>query len=133
MTSIAVSITDAPWCTHCQEMAAAWEELGERYKDHEDIIIAEMDATANELENISISGYPTLHYFPAGPGRKVGRDGYGASLALPAPEEGWAQTSPCVLFLSPVSRWSNIGAPETWRPSPSSWKMEASCRRSHPQ
>lgn len=125
--------TDAPWCTHCQEMAAAWEELGERYKDHEDIVIAEMDATANELENITISGYPTLHYFPAGPGRKVGRDGCGASLALPAPGEGQAQTSPCVLLLSPGSRWLNIGAPETWRPSPSSWKMEGSCRRSHPR
>lgn len=63
---------DAPWCSHCKEMAAAWEELGERYKDHEDIVIAEMDATANELENLTIRGYPTLHYFPAGPGRKVG-------------------------------------------------------------
>ncbi|XP_068764448.1 protein disulfide-isomerase A2 [Struthio camelus] len=61
----------APWCSHCKEMAAAWEELGERYKDHEDIVIAEMDATANELENITIHGYPTLHYFPAGPGRKM--------------------------------------------------------------
>lgn len=53
-------------------MAAAWEELAERYKDREDIVIAEMDSTANELENITIHGYPTLHYFPAGPGRKVG-------------------------------------------------------------
>ncbi|KAM9261411.1 protein disulfide-isomerase A2 [Cariama cristata] len=61
----------APWCSHCQAMAAAWEELGERYKDHEDIVIAEMDATANELENITINGFPTLHYFPAGPGRKM--------------------------------------------------------------
>lgn len=52
-------------------MAAAWEELAERYKDHEDIVIAEMDSTANELENITIHGYPTLHYFPAGPGRKM--------------------------------------------------------------
>lgn len=64
--------TDAPWCPHCQAMAAAWEELAERYKDREDIVIAEMDSTANELENITIHGYPTLHYFPAGPGRKVG-------------------------------------------------------------
>ncbi|KAM6121535.1 protein disulfide-isomerase A2 [Phoenicopterus ruber ruber] len=61
----------APWCSHCQAMAAAWEELGERYKDHEDIVIAELDATANELENITINGFPTLHYFPAGPGRKM--------------------------------------------------------------
>ncbi|NWZ70236.1 PDIA2 isomerase, partial [Acrocephalus arundinaceus] len=61
-----------PWCPHCQAMAAAWEELAERYKDREDIVIAEMDCTANELENITIQGYPTLHYFPAGPGRKVG-------------------------------------------------------------
>ncbi|KAM6299091.1 protein disulfide-isomerase A2 [Aegotheles albertisi] len=61
----------APWCSHCQAMAAAWEELGERYKDHEDIIIAEMDSTANELENITIAGFPTMHYFPAGPGRKM--------------------------------------------------------------
>ncbi|NXI32544.1 PDIA2 isomerase, partial [Sterrhoptilus dennistouni] len=61
----------APWCAHCQAMAAAWEELAERYKDREDIVIAEMDSTANELENITIHGYPTLHYFPAGPGRKM--------------------------------------------------------------
>ncbi|NWW53748.1 PDIA2 isomerase, partial [Pedionomus torquatus] len=61
----------APWCSHCQAMAAAWEELGERYKDHEDIVIAELDATANELENITIHGFPTLHYFPAGPDRKM--------------------------------------------------------------
>lgn len=63
---------DAPWCPHCQAMEAAWEELAERYKDHEDIVIAKMDSTANELENITIHGYPTLYYFPAGPGRKVG-------------------------------------------------------------
>ncbi|NXS59687.1 PDIA2 isomerase, partial [Brachypteracias leptosomus] len=61
----------APWCSHCQAMAAAWEELGERYKDHETIVIAELDSTANELESITINGFPTLHYFPAGPGRKM--------------------------------------------------------------
>nr|XP_009934606.1 PREDICTED: protein disulfide-isomerase A2 [Opisthocomus hoazin] len=61
----------APWCSHCQAMAAAWEELGERYKDHEDIVIAKLDSTANELENITVNGFPTLNYFPAGPGRKM--------------------------------------------------------------
>ncbi|KAM9725255.1 protein disulfide-isomerase A2 isoform 2-T2 [Dama dama] len=61
----------APWCTHCKEMAPAWEELAEKYKDHEDIVIAELDATANELEAFPVHGFPTLKYFPAGPGRKV--------------------------------------------------------------
>uniref|UniRef100_A0A8C3WKA4 Protein disulfide-isomerase A2 n=1 Tax=Catagonus wagneri TaxID=51154 RepID=A0A8C3WKA4_9CETA len=61
----------APWCTHCKEMAPAWEALAEKYKDHENIVIAELDATANELEAFSVQAFPTLKYFPAGPGRKV--------------------------------------------------------------
>ncbi|XP_068963910.1 protein disulfide-isomerase A2 [Petaurus breviceps papuanus] len=61
----------APWCTHCKEMAQTWEDLAEKYKDHEDIIIAELDSTANELEAFTIRGFPTLKYFPAGPDRKV--------------------------------------------------------------
>ncbi|XP_007528033.1 protein disulfide-isomerase A2 [Erinaceus europaeus] len=61
----------APWCSHCKEMAPAWEALAEKYKDQEDIVIAELDATANELEAFPVHGFPTLKYFPAGPGRKV--------------------------------------------------------------
>ncbi|XP_028905095.1 protein disulfide-isomerase A2 [Ornithorhynchus anatinus] len=61
----------APWCTHCREMAPAWEELADKYREQEDILIAELDSTANELEDFTISGFPTLKYFPAGPGRKV--------------------------------------------------------------
>ncbi|XP_053413709.1 protein disulfide-isomerase A2 [Nycticebus coucang] len=61
----------APWCAHCREMAPAWEALAEKYKEHEDIIIAELDATANELEGLPVHGFPTLKYFPAGPGKKV--------------------------------------------------------------
>ncbi|XP_029410713.1 protein disulfide-isomerase A2 isoform X1 [Nannospalax galili] len=61
----------APWCSHCREMAPVWEALAEKYKDHEDIVIAELDSTANELEAFAVGGYPTLKFFPAGPDRKV--------------------------------------------------------------
>lgn len=68
-------------------MAPAWEALAEKYKDHEDIIIAELDATANELEAFPVHGFPTLKYFPAGPGRKVRRD-----PVFPGPELGLGST-----------------------------------------
>ncbi|CAK6971756.1 protein disulfide-isomerase A2 [Scomber scombrus] len=60
----------APWCGHCKQLTPIWEQLGEKYADHDDIIIAKMDATANELDSIDIQGFPTLKYFPAG-GKEV--------------------------------------------------------------
>ncbi|XP_078119938.1 protein disulfide-isomerase A2 [Sander vitreus] len=60
----------APWCAHCKELTPIWEQLGEKYADKDDIIIAKMDSTANEAESVAIQGFPTLKYFPAG-GKEV--------------------------------------------------------------
>ncbi|XP_070777789.1 protein disulfide-isomerase A2 [Enoplosus armatus] len=60
----------APWCGHCKELTPIWEQLGEKYADSDDIIIAKMDATANEVESVSIEEFPTLKYYPAG-GKEV--------------------------------------------------------------
>jgi len=56
----------APWCGHCKNLEPIWNQLGEKYANHEDVIIAKIDSTANEIEDISIRGFPTIKFFPKG-------------------------------------------------------------------
>jgi len=55
----------APWCGHCKKLAPIWDELGEHFKEDEDIVIAKIDMTGNELETVKVRGFPTIKLFKA--------------------------------------------------------------------
>jgi len=58
----------APWCGHCKQLEPKYEVLGKKFQSNEDVIIAKMDATANDYDRKkwAVSGYPTIFFKPAG-------------------------------------------------------------------
>jgi len=55
----------APWCGHCKKLAPIYDELGEKFKNVDSVVIAKMDATANDPAGVAIQGFPTIKFFPA--------------------------------------------------------------------
>ncbi|XP_046875517.1 protein disulfide-isomerase A3-like [Hypomesus transpacificus] len=57
----------APWCGHCKTLEPKYKELAEQLYDDPNIVIAKMDATANDVpEGFDIQGFPTIYFSPAG-------------------------------------------------------------------
>jgi protein disulfide-isomerase A1 len=61
----------APWCGHCKKLAPILEEAATTLQSDEDVIIAKMDATANDVPSeFDVQGYPTM-YFVTPNGKKT--------------------------------------------------------------
>jgi protein disulfide-isomerase A1 len=55
----------APWCGHCKKLAPIYDEVAKKLKHNTNLVLAKMDATANEVESVSIQGFPTIKFWPA--------------------------------------------------------------------
>ena len=62
----------APWGGHLEALVPEWYKLAAHFKDNDEIVFAKMDYTANEVENLRVSGLPTLLLFT-----KENKDGRG--------------------------------------------------------
>jgi len=79
----------APWCGHCKKLAPLWEELATKVANVDNLVIANMDATANEVshDKVNVSSFPTLLFFPA------------KDKANPIPYPGGREVEPMLDFL----------------------------------
>ncbi|KAK1754664.1 thioredoxin-like protein [Echria macrotheca] len=69
----------APWCGHCKNLAPTWEELALTFANEPDVVIAKVDAEADNSKRTAadngVKSYPTIKFFPKGSTEGIDYDG----------------------------------------------------------
>lgn len=53
----------AQWCGHCKKLEPIYKQLSLKFADNENLVIAKIDATANDYpESYDVSGFPTIYF-----------------------------------------------------------------------
>jgi len=55
----------APWCGNCKKLAGEYRKVAKHFKKNENVVIAKLDSTENEVHGHQISNYPVIKMFPA--------------------------------------------------------------------
>jgi len=55
----------APWCGHCKTLIPEYEKIGTAFEKVEDVVIAKIDLTANDVEtsHFEVKGFPTILFY----------------------------------------------------------------------
>uniref|UniRef100_A0A336KRW2 Protein disulfide-isomerase n=1 Tax=Culicoides sonorensis TaxID=179676 RepID=A0A336KRW2_CULSO len=78
----------APWCGHCKKLAPVYDEVAEKLKD-EDVLLVKVDATANDVPPLfEVRGFPTLFWLPKN------------SKASPVKYEGGRETEDFIKYIA---------------------------------
>lgn len=56
----------APWCGHCKQLEPIYEELAQKLKRFDQVVIAKMEATSNEFPGFEVKGFPTIRLYKKG-------------------------------------------------------------------
>lgn len=57
----------APWCGHCKNLMPKYEEAASKLKNEPNLVLAAMDATANDVPSpYQVRGFPTIYFVPKG-------------------------------------------------------------------
>ena len=54
---------DAPWCVHCQRLTPVWYQLADLYANSDDVTVAQIDVTANDVTGVEINAFPTIKLY----------------------------------------------------------------------